>query len=724
MLTLALCAKYTGRDMLSSPFRTGRIFLALVATLLASSACADTCRFIGSPQFAGIEPPLAVDGVCTDPDYNDKSFVIDLTQEQTLKLSDGSTVRYTEVKGHFPATRTQAQLPAGISQSPTTVSHSVTWRFPDKAHWRNRFFQQTYPLPFDFLNTVDSGFAFSNGAYTVGVAPGSPNVGYRVPAAAAKLAKTYASKLYGDTSRIYGYIYGQSGGSVQVMGANEGTTGVWDGIVPVVIATDGLSSHSFQWDALYALAVPEAKRQAIAESVAPGSGRDIYAGLTSDERGVLNELLNAGFARLALEDMKFAVSGGPGAGAMQGFDPAYEDDFWSKPGYEGVNPPPYLAAAKVDGLAKIASVSRNEQGQPTAVTFDQPTVPALGSIGAVGLQFYVYAADGVTRIVNGDARSLNGKLEDNKLTLTGSNDAALLNALEVGGQVRINNRSLLAGCFYPRHSILDNGNPAYNQYRNANGAPKYVQRPIQTAYLPNLRASGGLRETGHLKVKTIVVEDLVDPSSYPYVATFYADQVRKAMGPTKAGDMFRVYFNENSGHGAVGVLPAGKPATTTIGIEGILNQALLDLAAWVERGVAPPPSSHYSVDAMNQVALPAKASERHGLQPVVHLTANGKVRAEVAINEPVSLEGNIEMPPGTGKVLQYDWYLGRSDFAYEPATQLKKPQAVVSPTRTVSFPAAGEYTITLRTFAQRDGMGDLKSPTLLQNLARVRIVVH
>lgn len=710
--------------MLPFPFHTSCILVGVLGILLVSPANGAPCRFTGGPQLGGIEPPLAVDGDCSDPDYNDKTFVIDLTEEQTLTLSDGSTVRYTEIKGHFPATRTQSQLPAGISESPTTVSHSVTWRFPDKAHWRNRFFQQTYPLPFDFLNTVDIKFAFSNGAFTVGVTPGSPNLGYRVPAAAAKLAKSYASKLYGSTDRIYGYIYGQSGGSVQVMGANEGTTGVWDGIVPVVIATDGLSSHSFQWDALYALAVPEKKREAIAESVAPGSGRDIYAGLTSDERGVLNELLNAGFARLALEDMKFAVSSGPGAGAIQRFDPAYEDDFWSKPGYEGSNPPAYLAAAKVDGFAKIASVIRNEKGLPTAVTFDSGAVPAMGSTGATGLQFYVYSADGVTRIVNGNARSVSGKLEGNTLKLGANNDTVLLNALEIGGQVRINNRSLLAECFYPRHSILDNGNPAYNQYRNTNGSPKYVQRPVQTAYLPNIRASGGLRETGNLKVKTIVVEDLVDPSSYPYVAAFYAQQVTKALGPIRADNIFRVYFNENSGHGAVGMVPSGKPATTTIGIQGILNQALLDLAAWVERGVAPLPSSRYSVDATNQVVLPAKASERRGLQPVVHLTANGQVRAEVAINEPVTLKGNIEMPPGTGKVLQYDWYLGRSDFAYEPATQVREPQTGVSPTRTVSFPVAGEYTISLRTFAQREGAGDLTSPTLLQNLARVRVVVH
>ena len=140
--------------------------------------------------------------------------------------------------------------------------------------------------------------------------------------------------------------------------------------------------------------------------------------------------------------------------------------------------------------------------------------------------------------------------------------------------------------------------------------------------------------------------------------------------------------------------------------------------------MAPPASSRYSLDAMNQVVLPEKASERHGLQPVVHLTANGKVRAEVAINQPVNLQGNVEMPPGTGKVLQYDWYLGKGDFAYEPATKLAEARAAVSATRTVSFAAAGEYTVTLRTFAQRAGMGDVTSPTLLQNLARVRVVVR
>src|SRR4051812_33633914 len=88
------------------------IRIALFAALLVSPGLAATCAFTGGPQFGGIEPPLAVDADCIDPDYNDKTFVVDSTQQQTLKLPDGSTTSYTEVKGHFPATRTPAELPA------------------------------------------------------------------------------------------------------------------------------------------------------------------------------------------------------------------------------------------------------------------------------------------------------------------------------------------------------------------------------------------------------------------------------------------------------------------------------------------------------------------------------------------------------------------------------------------------------------------------------------
>lgn len=701
--------------------------VAIALGVLASPVHADPCKVDGAPKFGG-EAPMIIDADCVDPDYNEKTFVIDSSSALSLTLPDGSSIPYTEVRGHFPATRTPNLLPAGVTGSPTTASHSVTWRFPARAYWRNRFFQQSYPLPIENLNTVDSRFAFTNGAYTVGVIPGNTVAGYRVIAGAAKLARAYANQLYGNDAPVHGFIYGQSGGSVQMMAANEATTGVWDGIVPVVIATDGLTMHSFQWGGLYALTVPYAKRKAISEASAPGSGRDIYAGLTPDERAGLDELLNAGFARKALEGWDFSVAGATTlSGALAKFDPSYEDDFWSKPGYEGANPPDFLHAAKVDGFAVVQSVERKADNSITAVNFEPGTVPPLGTVGTEGLQFYVYATDGVTRIVDVEAQGLSGELSGSRLKLNESNSPLLLSALTVGAKIRINNRFVLAACFYPRHSILDNGNPGYDQYRNSDGSPKFVQREVQTSYIPNIGTTGGRMQTGNLTVKTIVLENLFDPASYPYVASFYEEQVRAAIGSGRADKMFRIYYQDNAPHGAfpdpVDGAAEAALSTKVANVGGILHQTLLDLAAWVERDVTPLKSSRYSLDSMNQISLPNSASARHGLQPVVDLTANGSVRAETGVGEPVTLTAAAEMPDNAGKIVQYAWYLGMPDGKFEPTVKVQ-PQTKHQIGRVVRFSTPGTYSITLRVNGQRNGLAGLDEPTLLQNISRVQVIVR
>jgi hypothetical protein len=299
--------------------------------------------------------------------------------------------------------------------------------------------------------------------------------------------------------------------------------------------------------------------------------------------------------------------------------------------------------------------------------------------------------------------------------------------LSAGGKVRINNRFLLAAMFYPRHSILDN-NPAYDQYRNADGSPKYVQRastgPVPVPFVNNMRSAGGRLQTGALKVKTMVIENLADGASYPYVGGLYAEKVQKAMGARAADKLFRLYYQEHAGHGVFLTTFPGKTGTSTASVGGILHQALLDLAEWAERGVAPLPSTRYRRHSMNQVVLPAKVSERFGHQPMVHLTANGGERAEVAVNMPVNLVGHMEMPPRAGKIVQYDWYLGGSDYTFEPATKVATPQVRVNATRTVSFPKPGEYLLTLRTVGERDGANSTESTTPLINIDRVRVVVR
>ena len=116
---------------------------------------------------------------------------------------------------------------------------------------------------------------------------------------------------------------------------------------------------------------------------------------------------------------------------------------------------------------------------PTAIQFDPATLPKLGTTGDNYLEYYVYAADGKTRLIdptravgaptdNKPRFSLMGKLDpaSGVLTLTGTtkdvfggvspitNSPVLLNALKVGSKIRVNNRFILAMYYYPRYSNI------------------------------------------------------------------------------------------------------------------------------------------------------------------------------------------------------------------------------------------------------------------------------
>ena len=121
---------------------------------------------------------------------------------------------------------------------------------------------------------VDDRMAFTNGAFSVNwMSARNENAvaTHRHEAAATKVAKAYANKLYGNNAKIYSYFWGCSGGGTVAMAAAENTTGVWDGVQPQCIGTSiDAQYHSFYWQAHYTMAIPKAKRDAIAEAAAPG----------------------------------------------------------------------------------------------------------------------------------------------------------------------------------------------------------------------------------------------------------------------------------------------------------------------------------------------------------------------------------------------------------------------------------------------------------------------
>lgn len=146
------------------------IALAGMLSTVASPAAARTaapCRFAPMRQVdrdVGVDPQLIIDGTCIDPDYNESTFVIDKTEQLTFQVPDGPLIPYTQVTGHFPATKTVATLPAGVLQSPSTFQQNYVLRFPAKEYWRNRSFEVEHPTG---GGVVDNQMAFTNGAFSV-----------------------------------------------------------------------------------------------------------------------------------------------------------------------------------------------------------------------------------------------------------------------------------------------------------------------------------------------------------------------------------------------------------------------------------------------------------------------------------------------------------------------------------------------------------------------------
>jgi hypothetical protein len=159
--------------------------------------------------------------------------------------------------------------------------------------------------------------------------------------------------------------------------------------------------------------------------------------------------------------------------------------------------------------------------------------------------------------------------------------------------------------------------------------------------------------------------------------------------------------------------------TRTVGYRGMLHQALRDLSAWVERGVAPPASTNYRVDDA-QVLVPPTAAERKGIQPVVALTANGGARADIHAGQSVEFVGVIEAPPKAGAVVAAQWDFDGSGSFATGETFTPAPRIEVRKSHTFTRP--GTYFITLRGAGQRQG--DAATPyARIYNLARARVVV-
>ncbi|MYS50534.1 Tat pathway signal sequence domain protein, partial [Streptomyces sp. SID6013] len=529
----------------------------------------------------------------------------------------------------------------------------------------------------------------------------------------------YAAKYYGTAKKIHGYIWGGSGGSFQTYGAIENTEGVWDGAVPFIPGTPYAIPNSFTVRALARLVLRD-KAPRIADAVRPGGSGDPYAGLTQVERDMLRETTGMGVPLRAWEGYDY-VLGLPNpellvdmTSIVRAMDPTYADDFWGTAGYLGTELSTLgdiVRTALIDGTYTIGRVDRDAQGAPTSLVLDSPPAQA----DTAGLDITVYAADGTTNV-----GTLKGSLAAGTgvLTLADGNTDDVLDTLTDGTRLHLDNRWSLAFRAYHRYQVpTRSGFHAWDQYRDVAGNPLYPQRPLAIGPLVSQATSDGGTHTGAITGKVIVVGNLADTDAYPWPGDWYRAQVKQALG-ARYGDDFRLWYNDNADH-IEGPVPAGR-AARIVAFDGILQQALRDLSAWVEKGVRPAPSTTYSVSG-TQISVPESASERHGIQPVVDLTVGGADRIEVRAGGSVVLKARIEVPRGAGSVVRTEWdFEGTGTFTEKP---FGRPRRTVEVERTVTYDKPGTYFPGLRATAQREG--DTTTPFAhVPNLGRVRVVVR
>jgi hypothetical protein len=287
--------------------------------------------------------------------------------------------------------------------------------------------------------------------------------------------------------------------------------------------------------------------------------------------------------------------------------------------------------------------------------------------------------------------------------------------LQPGDSVIVDNSGFLAAQTYHRHQVPETTEyPVWNQFRNPEGLPMYPQRPLMLGPLFAAAAAGTV-QSGRFEGKMIVVESLLDREALPWQADWYRAKVSEHLDGA-LDENFRLWFTDNALHGDD---ETQESPTHTISYLGVLHQALRDVSQWVEEGVAPPPSTNYEV-VDGQVIVPADASHRRGVQPVVSLTVDGHERADVAVGDVVTFRAAAQVPGEAGFIVTMEWdFDGVGSF---PIAESVAVAARVDSERQYSFAVPGTYFPTVRVAAHRNG--DRITPyARVQNLARVRVVV-
>lgn len=657
----------------------------------------------------------------------------------------------------------------------TGTDARFSFYFPPKEAYQGHFFQYITPFP-DNENLSQGasgeedkiGFSVTHGAYFIETNEGGKidftkpqardaSIGaYRANAASAQYSRVVAAQLYGG-KRPFGYAFGGSGGAYRTVGGIENTEGVWDGVVPYVLGSPMAIPNVFTVR-MHAMRVLHDKFPQIIDALEPGGSGDMYAGLNQEEKEALQEATKMGFPPQSWFGYKtmgihgFLVL----YQSIVGIDRSYfSKDFWNTPGYLGATAPASLLKARIQQVSTIKDRVSSEQAVALGLTKalsaqERGTADAawksLGGVeGAMPVGFQLQNPLPNIDFMGGDLLIKTGAAAGKTLQLTkisgdkvvlGPVDPALLAQVKPGDSVQVDNSNFLAVQTYHRHQVPAKEYAVYDQFRDAAGKPLFPQRPMLLGPLFTQGAAGVL-PTGKFTGKMILLESRWDREAFAWQADWYRARVQENLGD-KTDKNFRLWYTDHALHGDIAI---EDDPTRTVSYLGVLQQALLDLSAWVEKGIEPAPTTRYTI-VDGQVIIPATADERGGIQPVVSVLANGGKRAVVKVGQPVTFTAEVAVPKTRGKVVTavwnfeglpdgfdtrdlHGWNFDTSDAFPVPAPfkPSDKTGSRVRVESSYTFTKPGTYFPTLRVAAQREG--DAKTRfTRIQNLDRVRVVVE
>jgi hypothetical protein len=571
--------------------------------------------------------------------------------------------------------------------------------------------------------------------------------GWRASAEAARLSKFVAEQVYGEAPH-HSYVFGGSGGARRSPLCLAYAPDVWDGALPFMgDAVDGeygdfssprtVAQHFCSM--FNVQRILGEKIYDVIDAMSPGGSRDPFAGLDTHQREELATLYRLGYPRG--DEWVIAQPSGTiwfwssYAARIQRDYPEYWEAFWTKPGHVGFDQPDLVQGDLIDVRATVSRVLTAQDivddplfAQPeyqvlrgrvqnTAEAKASYGLPLVVEVKGVGTGYRL--GTGV-RIASGQAagRQLYCLMSvGDHFLCDGMGEASNLRfgGVLAGDEVHVDNHAFLAFCYYYRHH-LSNAEVDYSSLR-VDGKPIYPQYEI-----PEMSPLMGTVHTGKFPGKLMWVHHTHDASLWPSQGIGMKNNVEREHGSEGAKQHFRLRWTDNAEHVPsefVPPMPNRSSNTWLIEYGPVIEQCLADLAAWVEQGVEPAGTAFEYADG--KVTLPSTAAERGGIQPVVHVSANGATRAEVKVGEEVTLQVHAEVPAGAGTVIGVRWDFDGSG-TYPFAHDVDGTAARVDLSTTHTYDRPGTYFATALVESHRDG--DVKAiARRIPNLASARLVV-